>query len=184
MGLIETIFLGTGLSMDSFALCVTNGICCKRSRVFNALLCALCFGLFQGSLTTIGYAAGSAFADKVRAVDHYIALVLLGFIGIKMLVDSTKPEIDMQSSLSLAGVLAGGFATSLDALAVGVGLCAIDVDIVFAAAVITLVSVVLCIAGFFLGCAAGKRLGSKARFVGGLVLIGLGVRIFTQHLFF
>lgn len=183
MGLFEAAVLGTGLSMDSFALSVTNGMSCKRRRLFNALLCSVCFGLFQGSLTTIGYAAGSAFADRVRALDHWIALILLGFIGIKMMLDSKKPEAS-DGMLTFAGVLAGGFATSLDALAVGVGLSALDADIVFAAAVITFVSVLLCLLGFFAGSFAGRRLGSKAKLLGGLVLVLLGLKIFVQHIFF
>ena len=184
MGFIEAAVLGAGLSMDSFALSVTNGISCKRARVLSAILCSLCFGLFQGSLTTAGYAAGSAFADRIKAFDHWIALFALCFIGIGMMLDSRSGDEDSEASLSPAGVIAGGFATSLDALAVGVGLSALDTDIVFAAAVITLVSVVLCLAGFFIGNSAGRHLGARAKLAGGAVLILLGVKIFVQHVFF
>ena len=182
MGLIETVILGAGLSMDSFALSVTNGMCAVKNRLFAGLMCALCFGLFQGSLTTIGYALGSAFADKIRAVDHFIALILLGYIGVKMLIDSRKGTAQ-RAVLSPAVVFVSAFATSVDALTVGIGLAALSVNIVFVGLVMTLVSAVICFAGFFIGDKAGKRLGSGARAAGGIVLVALGIKIFLQHLF-
>ncbi len=183
MGFTEMIFLGAGLSMDSFALSITNGMCAVKNRLLAGLMCALCFGLFQGSLTTIGYALGSAFADKIRAVDHFIALFLLVFIGVKMLIDSRK-ESDVQAVLSPAVVFVSAFATSVDALTVGIGLAALSVNIVLVGLMMTLVSAVICLFGFFLGEKAGKHLGNSARVIGGLVLIGLGFKIFAQHVFF
>lgn len=180
----EMLALGAGLSMDSFALSITNGMCAARRRVLTGLLCALCYGLFQGSLTTLGYALGSAFADKIKAFDHILALVLLGVIGVKMLADSRKGGQTQTAVLSPAVVFVSAFATSVDALSVGVGLAALSVDILSVSAVIALVSVVLCFAGFMLGGRAGRHLGAGARVVGGLVLIALGVKIFIQHLFF
>jgi putative Mn2+ efflux pump MntP len=182
MGLLETVILGAGLSMDSFALSVTNGMCAVKNRLLAGLMSALCFGLFQGSLTTIGYALGSAFADKIRAVDHLIALFLLVYIGVKMLVDSRK-QTSQRAVLSPAVVFVSAFATSVDALTVGIGLAALSVNIVFVGLVMTLVSAAICFAGFLIGDKAGKRLGSSARAVGGLVLIALGIKIFIQHMF-
>lgn len=182
MGLIQTVILGAGLSMDSFALSVANGMCAVKRRIFAGIMCALCFGFFQGALTTLGYAAGAVFAQKVRAVDHIIALLLLSYIGIKMILQSRKATA--QPSLSAAAVFFSAFATSLDALTVGVSLAALDVDIVLVGAVLTAVSTAICFAGFLLGDRAGKRLGSSAQMLGGAVLIALGIRIFIQHTFF
>lgn len=183
MGFIETVVLGAGLSMDSFALSVTNGMCAVKRRFLAGILCALCFGLFQGALTSIGYAVGSAFAQKVRAVDHIIALLLLCYIGAKMLKDCKKGG-NAQPELSPSVVFFSAFATSLDALTVGVSLAALDVSIVFVGAVMTAVSTVICFAGFILGDRAGRRLGSRAQAFGGIVLIALGIKIFIQHTFF
>ncbi len=184
MGFIETVVLGAGLSMDSFALSVTNGMCAVRNRCFSALMCALCFGLFQGSLTTIGYALGSAFAEKIKAFDHYVALALLCYIGVKLIIDSRSGDKAQQCVLSPSVVFVSAFATSIDALTVGVSLAALDVSIVPVAALMTAVSAVICFVGFLIGDRAGKHLGSSAKLIGGLVLIGLGVKIFVQHLFF
>lgn len=183
MGTAETIFLGAGLSMDSFALSVTNGMCAVKRRILAGALCALCFGLFQGALTTVGYALGSAFAERIKAFDHIIALVLLCFIGIKMLRDSGA-ENEQRAVLSPPAVFFGAFAASLDALTVGVGLSALDVDIVRVCALMSLVSFVICFAGFLLGERAGRRLGGSAQKAGGLVLIALGLKIFVGHVFF
>lgn len=184
MGFIETLILGAGLSMDSFALSVTNGMCAVRNRFLTALMCALCFGLFQGSLTTLGFTVGLAFAGSIKALDHYIALVLLCYIGAKLLIDSRRSGDGQKYTLSPSVVFVGAFSTSVDALTVGVSLAALQVSILFVAAVVTLVSTAICFVGFLLGEKAGKRLGSSAQFVGGLVLIGLGVKIFIQHMFF
>ena len=183
MGLIQTVILGAGLSMDSFALSVTNGMCAVKRRFFAGIMCALCFGFFQGALTTLGYAAGAVFAQKVRAVDHIIALLLLCYIGAKMLKDCKKGG-NAQPELSPSVVFFSAFATSLDALTVGVSLAALDVDIVLVGAVLTAVSTVICFAGFILGNRAGRRLGSRAQAFGGIVLIALGIKIFIQHTFF
>ncbi len=182
MGFTETVILGAGLSMDSFALSITNGMCAVKNKLFAAVMCALCFGLFQGSLTTLGYAVGSAFAEKIKAFDHFVVLILLGYIGIKMLLDSRRGG-EKKAVLSPPVVFFSAFATSVDALTVGVGLAALDVSIVFVGAVMTLVSFFICFAGFLIGEKAGKRLGSSAQAVGGMVLIGLAVKIFVQHMF-
>lgn len=183
MGFIETVILGAGLSMDSFALSVTNGMCAVKRRFLAAILCALCFGIFQGTLTTLGYAVGSAFAQKIRAVDHIIALLLLGYIGIKMLIDCRNGG-ETQPVLSPSVVFFSAFATSLDALTVGVSLAALNVNIVYVGALLTAVSTAICFAGFMIGDKAGKQLGSRAQALGGSVLIALGVKIFVQHIFF
>lgn len=184
MGFIQTVLLGAGLSMDSFALSVTNGMCAVKNRILTAIMSAFCFGLFQGSLTTLGYTVGSAFADKIKMLDHYIALVLLCYIGAKLIIGSRQSKDEQVGALSPAMVFVSAFTTSVDALTVGVSLAALEVKIVYVAAVMTLVSTAICFAGFLLGKKAGERLGSSAQVIGGLVLIGLGIKIFVQHMFF
>ena len=189
MGLIELLLIAVGLSMDAFAVSVTNGLCYKNVKLKWTLGMGLCFGLFQGAMPTIGYFLGSAFADYISALDHYIALILLCFIGGKMLIDGVKSKDDdikaIGASIGLGILLVQGIATSIDALAVGVSFAMLpDVNIVAAAGFIASVTFVLSIAAVFVGKKFGNLLNNKAQIIGGLILIGIGLKIFIEHTFF
>ena len=173
MTLLELILIGIGLSMDAFAVAVTNGLCCKNIKTGGALANGVCFGLFQGLMPLIGFLLGVGFAKYIRAVDHIIALVLLCFIGGQMIWESFKKEEEEQtgSTLTLKMLLMQGVATSIDALAVGVSFAALtDVNVPFACSAI--------------GKKFGTILNNKAQLVGGLILVGIGVKIFIEHVFF
>lgn len=178
MGFLETVFLGVGLSMDCFAISVTNGMCKVKRRLLTALACGICYGLFQGALTCIGYSAGSVFAEKIDSLGSYVAFVLLVFSGIKMFLESPQDA----GELSGAAVFFSAFATSLDALSVGVGLSALGTDILMVGAVIAAVTFMLCTVGFAAGSKAGKHLGQYARYFGGTVLIILALKIPARKL--
>ncbi len=189
MGLIELLLIAVGLSMDAFAVSVTNGLCYKNVKLKWTFAMGLCFGLFQGAMPTIGYFLGSTFADYISALDHYIALILLCFIGGKMLYDVVKSkEEDIQTtgaSIGLGILLVQGVATSIDALAVGVSFAMLpDVDIVTAAGFIALVTFMLSVAAVFVGKKFGSLLNNKAQIIGGLILIAIGIKIFIEHTFF
>lgn len=175
--------------MDAFAVSVTNGLCYKNVKLKWTLGMGLCFGLFQGAMPTIGYFLGSTFAGFISRFDHYIALILLGFIGGKMLADGIKSrnesveKTDLGMSLGL--LLVQGVATSIDALAVGVSFAMLpDVNIVMAAGFIAMITFILSIAAVFIGKKFGNLLNNKAQIVGGLILIGIGLKIFIEHTFF
>lgn len=189
MGIIELLLIAIGLSMDAFAVSVTNGLCYKNVKLKWTLGMGLCFGLFQGAMPTIGYFLGSTFAGFISRFDHYIALILLGFIGGKMLADGIKSrnesveKTDLGMSLGL--LLVQGVATSIDALAVGVSFAMLpDVNIVMAAGFIAMITFILSIAAVFIGKKFGNLLNNKAQIVGGLILIGIGLKIFIEHTFF
>ena len=179
LALLRYAFLGVGLSMDCFAISVTNGMCKVKRRWLSALACALCYGLFQGALTCVGYAVGSVFAQKISSAGHYIAFVLLAFCGIKMLIEDEQQSV---AELSAAAVFFSAFATSLDALTVGVSLSALGADIVTVGAVIAATTFALCTAGFLAGVKAGKHLGKYARLFGAAVLIILALRVLIAQL--
>ena len=185
MNLWEIILVGLGLSADAFAVSVTNGICAKSSRLRGAVLCGIFFGLFQGAMPVLGYSLGLVFSDYIGKFDHWIALVLLGFIGINMMVDSGKTE-SLKSTfiLSTALLLTQGLATSVDALAVGISLSALGGNILLSAPVIASVTFAVSFAGFFVGKAVGNIFTSKAEFFGGLVLLCIGLKIFVSHICF
>ena len=187
MRLTELLLLAIGLSMDAFAVSVTNGLCCKKVNWKGAVACGLCFGLYQGLMPTIGFALGKTFESLITSIDHYIALILLGFIGGKMLIDGIKNEdekTECPASLTLGLLIVQGIATSMDALAVGVSFAALAVNIVSAAAFICCVTFIFSFVGFFIGKRFGTMLNNKALILGGVILIAIGVKIFIEHMFF
>ncbi len=186
MSYIELFLIAVGLSMDAFAVSISDGLCCTKLKKSQMLAIALCFGGFQGLMPTIGFFLGKTFESYITAVDHYIALVLLGYIGGKMIYDAlSQKEEESHSTLTAPLLLTQGIATSIDALAVGVSFAALpDVSILAAASFIACVTFVCSIIGVCFGKKFGEKLGSRAMLVGGLILVGIGVKIFIEHVFF
>lgn len=190
MSITEILLIGVGLSMDAFAVSVTNGMTRKNVRLGWAFAIAACFGLMQGLMPAIGFTLGSTFTSYVESFDHVIALVLLGFIGGKMLLDGVKENDGGSSSgctLTLGALILQGIATSIDALAVGVSFAAVMRgygDMLIAVVIIAATTFILSFIGVFVGKKSGDFLNSKAQIVGGLILIAIGVKIFVEHVFF
>lgn len=187
MSYIELFLVAVGLSMDAFAVSISNGLCCQKLRRSQILSIGLCFGGFQGLMPAIGFLLGKAFESYITAVDHYIALILLGYIGGKMIADtfSDNDEAEQSRLLTAPLLLTQGIATSIDALAVGVSFAALpDVNIVAAAAFIACITFGCSVIGVCFGKKFGEKLGSRATFLGGLILVGIGVKIFVEHMFF
>lgn len=188
MSFAEIFLIGIGLSMDAFAVSVINGMCRPGSTGKTALSCGICFGLFQGFMPSVGYALGSAFSRYIERYDHIIALVLLGYIGGKMVYDSVKggPEEASGEKLKLSDLILQGVATSIDALAVGVSFAAmIPISkMAGAACLIATTTFIIAFSGAFVGKKFGDALNNKAQLVGGLILIAIGVKIFVEHTFF
>lgn len=194
MGIIELLLLAVGLSMDAFAVSIGNGLTMKKSSIKAALAIALSFGLFQALMPTVGYFLGSAFENVIKEFDHYIALLFLGFIGGKMIFDgikeirekrSGKGEEEKPFKLSFGTLLIQAVATSIDALIVGVSFAALpDVNIWAAVSLIGVTTFTISIFGVFFGKKFGQLLGSKAEIFGGLILVGIGIKVFVEHMFF
>lgn len=187
MSILEMILIGIGLSMDAFAVSVTNGLCCKNIKAGKTVMTGVCFGGFQGLMPLIGYYLGRGFAKYITAFDHIIALILLGFIGGQMIWESCKKDEEKNESsiLTCKMLFMQGIATSIDALAVGVSFAALkNVNIAFAASAICCITFTFSIAGVLIGKKFGNMLNNKAQLVGGLILVGIGVKIFVEHTFF
>ncbi|WP_295210852.1 manganese efflux pump MntP family protein [Ruminococcus sp.] len=184
MSIFELLLTACALAADAFAVAMTNGLCVKHKRLRATVMGAVIFGLFQGLMPTIGYGLGMNFARYIERYDHWVALILLGFIGLNMICGAGKGDgvADIQV-LTFGAVLVQGFATSVDALAVGVSFAALDVNIVYAAAFICAVTALIAFGGFVIGHKFSGRLGSKAQIVGGVALIMIGFKIFAQHVF-
>lgn len=189
MSLLEIFLIGVGLSMDAFAVSVTNGMCKRGGTLKISLLCGICFGVFQGFMPSLGYVLGSTFARYIEQYDHIIALVLLVYIGGKMVIDSLKDDGKAETSggeLKISELVLQGIATSIDALAVGVSFATLlsSSEMFTSAALIAATTFVIAIAGVLIGKRFGDILNNKAGFIGGLILIGIGVKIFVEHTFF
>ena len=179
--------LSVGLAMDATAVSAARGMAVPRVRPRHAALVALFFGGFQALMPVVGWLVGSRIGPLVEAWDHWIAFVLLGAIGAKMLWESreAKTAAAPRSEGELFGfkvMLLLAIATSIDALAVGITLPMLDAPFALSVATIGVTTAILCVAGLIVGRRAGAMFGRRLDFLGGLILIGLGTKILVEHL--
>lgn len=182
-----TIWLiALSLAMDAFAVSISNGVSVRGFGGRHAVLQGIYFGVFQFLMPVIGWFLGSSVKTYISSVDHWIAFALLAVIGGNMIRESLHPDEEeaAQSQLSAKVLVLQAVATSIDALAVGISFAILDVNIWVASAIIGVVAFALGVVGGFLGKRLGDFLQSKAEFVGGLVLVGIGIKILVEHLFF
>ena len=178
--MLEAVALAIGLAMDATALAAIRGLTADRRE---ALILPLLFGVFQAGMAALGWGLGAWGGPYLEAWDHWIAFVLLAGIGIKMLVDVWRgTDADTPPKTGVWVLLGLAVATSIDAAAAGITLPLIPVPPGVALALIGGVTFVLSAIGFVVGRTAGRWLGGKLTLVGGLILIGIGVRILVQHL--
>ena len=175
--------IAVGLSMDAFAVSVTLGLSVQKPKPAEYLIPGIYFGFFQALMPFIGYFAGITFAGKIQHLDYWIAFVLLGFIGGKMIKDSfAKNEAEAAPSFHFVKMLILAVATSIDALAVGVTFAFFAINIFIAIVIIGFTTFCISIAGVKIGNLFGARFKSKAELAGGLVLVLLGVKILVEGL--
>lgn len=177
------IILAFALAMDALAVALVRGSA-EGHSVRQALKLGAFFGLAQGLMPLVGWALGLAFADAFEAFDHWIAFVLLGALGVRMIKEgiSEDDEPGSPKAMSSLSLLVAAFATSIDAAAAGVTLPLLGVPVPFACVLIGSVTTVLCIGGYLVGGRISSQAGKRAEIVGGMVLIGLGLKILIEHL--
>ena len=188
MGIVSIFLIALGLAMDAFAVSISNGMAIRGYTNKDGRKMAFSFGVFQCIMPILGWVLGSSISSYIEAVDHWIAFVLLGFIGLTMIksaIDCGKEDGSCELfDLTPQKLIIQSIATSIDALAVGISFAVLDVDIISAAILIG----VVCFIISFCGGALGKRLGDvcrgRAELLGGVILIGIGVKIVADHLFF
>ena len=184
MTLVTIIIIALGLSMDAFAVSIVSGAAYKQLKIKHALRIALFFGGFQAIMPLIGYLAGLSIKTYIISYDHWVAFGLLSAVGGKMVYESFKirsaeENLDPSNILIL---LVLSVATSIDALAIGITLSFLRVSLVTAVGIIGLVTFVLSYLGVFIGKRFGHFFENKIEAIGGLILIGLGVKILFEHL--
>ena len=193
MNFIALIFTAFALSMDAFAVSITKGMTIKNLKKSTALKMALAFGVFQGAMPLLGWALGISFESYIKSIDHWIAFILLGFIGFNMIKgffddrkEGKESELEFSATtdvddLSNKEIIMLAVATSIDALAVGISFAFLNVSIIPAASIICLITFLVCVVGVFVGNKVGDIFNGYAELVGGVILILIGFNIFNEH---
>ena len=183
MGWIELFLIGVGLSMDAFAVSICKGLSMGKLRWRQGFVIAAFFGGFQAAMPLIGWALGHQFERYITSVDHWIAFVLLGYIGGKMIWDAFHGEEDAcPAGFDLRELTMMAVATSIDALAVGITFAFLQVDILPAVGLIGLTTFVISLGGVWIGHRFGSRYKDKATLAGGVILCLIGLKILLEHL--
>jgi len=203
MDIISIALIAVGLSMDAFAVSVSNGIIIREVKLQHALKIALYFGVFQALMPLAGWLAGSQFKDYITSIDHWIAFLLLAIIGGKMIheaykencevcdtgddicevaVSSQSEAVAVEDPLRMGRLLVLAVATSIDALAVGISFAFLNVSILWSAVMIGSITFVICVAGVYIGKRFGCLFQKRAEIAGGAILILIGAKILVEHL--
>lgn len=184
--IIIALGLGVALAMDAFAVSMSNGLKENKMKVSKMIIVALTFAIFQGIMPLIGYLIGHAFIDYISKLIPYIALALLGFLGVKMIIDSRKCEKDENCdccnlTLTYKVLFVQAIATSIDALSSGVAFAAYNIlEALISVAIISVVTFIICFVGIIIGKKFGTKLSNYADLLGGIILIIIGLEIFIK----
>ncbi|MBR5636588.1 MAG: manganese efflux pump [Pseudobutyrivibrio sp.] len=188
MGILDIFLIGIGLSMDAFAVAICKGLAMRKVNKKQMLIIALFFGGFQALMPLVGFLVGNTFAKKISAYDHWIAFILLLYIGGKMIIDAIKEwkEKDvvdeMDPPLDFKELTLMAIATSIDALACGVTFSFEEsFNILRAIAIIGCTTFVISAGGVYVGNIFGDKYKAKAQLVGGIILIFIGTKILLEH---
>lgn len=184
MGIIELFILAVGLSMDAFAVSVCKGLATEKVLPKHMIITGLWFGGFQALMPFIGYLLGRLFETQIKAFDHWLAFILLVFIGGKMIKEALgRDEEEADADFGVKTMFIMAVATSIDALAAGITLAVLEnVNIVAAVSFIGVITFICSAVGVKFGSIFGAKYKSKAEFLGGVILIVLGIKILIEHL--
>ena len=183
MDLLTLLTLAVGLAMDAFAVSICKGLAMREKVLKKGIIVGLWFGGFQALMPTIGFFLGTQFKDQITSIDHWIAFVLLGLIGINMVKEAlSNDEEQADDSIAVKEMFMLAVATSIDALAVGITFVFLNVHIVSAASMIGVCTFLISFVGVKIGNIFGTKYKSKAELAGGIILILLGFKILFEHL--
>ena len=182
MNILDIILIGISLSMDAFAVSICKGMSIYKNKYTKALIIGLYFGIFQMLMPIIGYYIGYKFHDLIINIDHWIAFILLLFIGIKMIKNAILNENNIDDNISIKTMLSLSIATSIDALIMGLTLSLFNINILLSVSIIGIITLILSFVGVIIGNKVGERLGIKSQILGGFILIIIGMKILFEHL--
>jgi manganese efflux pump family protein len=179
---LAIVVIAFGMSVDAFAAALAKGAALHRPDLKEALRTGIVFGSVEAITPVVGWAAGLAAASFVAAIDHWIALILLGGVGCKMIYESSRPHAEKKPRRhSLLDLAVTALGTSIDAMAVGVTLAFLQAEIVVVAVAIGFTTFLMTTTGVMIGRMVGEKLGRRAELIGGIALIALGISIFVSH---
>lgn len=183
MNTVELLLLGVALAMDAFAVSLSKGVSLRRITFRRTIIIALTFGLFQGLMPLVGYLLGGQFEHLMSQFNHWIAFILLLIIGLSMIKEAMNQDEEdaLKDKLDIKELLLLGIATSIDAMAVGVSLAFLKVDLFTSIFMIFLITFILCFIGVNVGNLAGTKYQKKAELLGGLTLIAIGLKTLLDH---
>ena len=186
MSILEVLLIGIALAIDCFAVSMTTGITTRRFVHDRMTFMAFCFGLFQGGMTLLGFSSINLFNDYVKPVDHWIAFILLAYLGGQMIWDGLHEKTERKINLlNYKTILTMAIATSIDALAIGISFACLDgvydyTNIFIPVAVIAICSFVLSIVGFGVGICLGKKTNWPVEIIGGIILRAIGIKVLME----
>ena len=183
MDFITIMAVAIGLSFDTFAISLSFGVVQNKIFFLQAIRVALVFAVFQAGLMVAGYFMGSAISDFVKTADHWVALILLSVLGIKMIIEGAgrKENEKVRDYTRLPNLIATAVGTSIDAFAVGISFALLDIRIWASGILVGIVTFLASMTAIRIGKSAGKRLGKNVEVIGGLILIAIGIKIFLEH---
>jgi len=183
MDFVTIVAVALGLSFDTFAVSLSYGVI-KNMIIFReAVRIAIVMAFFQSGLLVTGFFLGSFISDFIKAADHWVALVLLSILGIRMIIEGLKKDEkeeirDYNNPMVLISMAIG---TSIDAFAVGISFALLSIRIWYSAVIIGTVTFLASMTAIRIGKSAGTRLGNKVEVIGGMILIAIGIKIFLEH---
>lgn len=176
----EILFIAIGLGMDALSVSLCKGLPMKQMKWKKAIIIGLYFGIFQAVMPCLGYFAGIKFQSVIESMSHWVALILLSFIGINMIRESKK-ESDVNDKTDFRTMIILAIATSIDALIIGITFAILNINVFFPAIIIGIVTFIMSIAGVKLGSMFGSKMGKGAEVFGGMVLILIGIKVVVEH---
>lgn len=182
MNIVEILLIALGLAMDAFAVSVCKGLSLEKSELKKALYAGLWFGFFQALMPVIGYFTGDKLSEYVAAFDHWVVFFLLSAIGVNMIKESFDKNSAINDSFKMTEMLFFASATSIDAFAVGISFALMKVNILIACIIIGTTTFLISVAGVKIGNLFGTGFKTKAEFVGGVILILIGIKVLIQHI--
>ncbi|MCD6091156.1 MAG: manganese efflux pump [Bacteroidales bacterium] len=187
MDLVTLLLIALGLSLDSFAVSLANGLSIKKLNAWLIFKSSANLAIFQGIMPVLGYYLAIGFQHIIQDYDHWIAFILLALIGSKMIYESIYQKESIKKKgiqLSRLRLVGQGISTSIDALAIGISFAFLEIEIITPAIIIFAVTFVASLIGIQIGKYYGNKLGKKMEFLGGIILIGIGIKILIEHLYF
>ena len=184
MDFITIVAVALGLSFDTFAVSLSYGMIQSKILFRQAVRVALVMAFFQAGLLVTGYFLGSIISDFIKAADHWVALVLLVVLGIRMITEGfkTKDKVQIKDYGNTMTLVSMAIGTSIDAFAIGISFALLSIRIWYSAVIIGAVTFMASMTAIRIGKSAGGRLGNKVEIIGGLILIAIGIKIFLEHI--